>query len=134
MRLIDADALKAQIEKEVCKDGWGCDNYNVVRCRSCEIGEALTYLDEAPTVCEWISVKNRLPEKEGRYLVLTSGIIGIEIAWFTSSLKQCFEHAFEDGEPDRPGFFDCDSEDDWILDDVMCWMPLPEIPKEESKK
>ena len=130
MRQIDADALKAQIEKENCKV---CRNRNHdSHCLGCMVDVAITYLDEAQTVGGWINVKDRLPEKEGRYLVLTSGIFGIKIAMFTMSLKRHFDYMFEDGEPDRPGFYDWDSEDDWIEDGVTHWMPLPKGPKEEE--
>ena len=54
MRTIDADALKKQIEDFHCK---GCDNYNFVRCRACWVDDTLSYLDEAPTVVGWVSVK-----------------------------------------------------------------------------
>lgn len=52
MRLIDADALKKQIEDFHCK---GCDNYNFVRCRACWVDDTLSYLDEAPTIGGWIT-------------------------------------------------------------------------------
>ena len=60
MRLIDADELKKQIEDFHCK---GCDNYNFVRCRACWVDDTLSYLDEAPTVGEWVSVKSSLPKE-----------------------------------------------------------------------
>lgn len=62
MRLIDADALKEQIENFNCKD---CNHYNFVRCRACQIDDALSYIDDAPTVAQWISVKDRLPDAAG---------------------------------------------------------------------
>lgn len=60
MRLIDADALKEQIENFNCKD---CNHYNFVRCRACQIDDALTYIDDAPTIGGWISVKDDLPKE-----------------------------------------------------------------------
>lgn len=80
----------------------------------------------------WINVKDRLPEKEGKYLVFTSDFASIRTAMFTLSLKRRFDYTFEDGEPDRPGFYNWDSEDDWIQDDVTHWMPLPEPPTKEG--
>ena len=50
MRLIDADALIEQIEDECCKD---CNSYNGVRCRACDTGDALDYLERAPTFDQW---------------------------------------------------------------------------------
>ena len=96
------------------------------------IETAKEIVGNAPTIGGWINVKDRLPEKEGRYLVLTSGIFGIKIAMFTMSLKRHFDYMFEDGEPDRPGFYDWDSEDDWIEDGVTHWMDLPALPKGEG--
>ena len=50
MRLIDADALMDLVQKTHCT---GCNNYNKVKCRACEIGDMLNYLDDAPTVDQW---------------------------------------------------------------------------------
>lgn len=49
-RLIDADALMELVQKTHCT---GCNNYNKVRCRACDIGYMLDYLDAAPTVDPW---------------------------------------------------------------------------------
>ena len=56
MRLIDADALKERIKDFNCKD---CNHYNFIRCRACQIDDALSYIDDAPTVGE-----NSLERKE----------------------------------------------------------------------
>ena len=86
---------------------------------------------DAPTVGGWISVNERLPEKPGRYLVCTSTIT--KVAWFLLSLKANPQFEYEmQGEPDRPGFFDGDSEGDWVQDDMTHWMVLPERPKGEE--
>lgn len=50
MRLIDADALIEQIEDVHCK---GCDSYNGVKCRACDICIGIDYLEEAPTFDPW---------------------------------------------------------------------------------
>ena len=73
MRLIDADVLDKSIRDWYCAPE-RCDNYNGVRCRACSIDDALSELDSAPTidaepVRQWISVKDRLPEEKGWYLV-----------------------------------------------------------------
>jgi len=60
MRLIDADALTKEIEDFNCKN---CNHYNYVRCRACPTDDAVTYIDEAPTVGEWISVEDDLPKE-----------------------------------------------------------------------
>lgn len=134
MRLIEADAFAAEMKKrqDACQERIDNPNENAFWTdREHWYGVMATFsevkltLYAMPTVYEWVSVKDRLPEKEGRYLVLTSGIFGIKIAMFTMSLKRHFDYMFEDGEPDRPGFYDWDSEDDWIEDGVTHWMPLP---------
>ena len=73
------------------------------------------------TVQEWISVKDRLPEKYGRYLALTpSRLKGKEYdEWLIYYLPQS-------------GFYDTDPEwGDIEMDDVTHWMPLPQPPKGE---
>lgn len=51
MRLIDADALREQIERCYCDP---CEaekrDYNHVRCRACEAGDTLDWIDDAPTI------------------------------------------------------------------------------------
>ena len=51
MRLIDADALREQIERCYCDP---CEaekrDYDHVRCRACEAGDTLGWIDDAPTI------------------------------------------------------------------------------------
>ena len=51
MRLIDADALREQIERCYCDP---CEaekrDYNHVRCRACEAGDTLDWVDDSPTI------------------------------------------------------------------------------------
>jgi len=133
MRLIDADALTKEIEDFNCKD---CNHYNYVRCRACPIDDAVTYIDEAPTVGEWISVEDRLPEEPGKYIVYippryTGTNSTIKTAWFTTSLKSSclFGYAMDDKD-DRPGFYNSDGEGDWAEDRLTYWMPLPKAPED----
>lgn len=131
MRTIDADALLKAL---------GCDPDSCGKCKhDHDCGKHLIYtrndicltIQESPTVGGWISVNERLPEKPGRYLVCTSTIT--KVAWFLLSLKANPQFEYEmQGEPDRPGFFNGDSEGDWVQDDVTHWMVLPERPKEEE--
>ena len=106
MRLIDADALKEQIENFNCTD---CNHYNFVRCRACQIDDALTYIDDAPTVGEWISVEDRLPDKQPcEYLVVNANNVETAI---------CLDNR-------------------WITPrrviKITHWMPLPEPPEVEE--
>ena len=116
-RLIDADALKKQIEDFHCKD---CNNYNFVKCRACHIDDAISYLDDAPTVGGWISVKDGLPEKN-QIVIASDG----EHTWDVGMYKSFC------GKP---------SEWNWkknTVKTVLWWMPkdgaLPEPPKEEPQ-
>lgn len=108
-RLIDADALKQEIEDFHCKD---CDNYNFVRCRACRIDDMITYLDEAPTVGGWINVKDRLPDKSVDVLAVA------DTGWVTTMRYSTEFNLFN------------------VTDDpssaiaVTHWMPLPSAPEE----
>ena len=84
------------------------------------------------TVQEWISVKDRLPEKDGAYLVTTNSFgdrQSVKLRWFA-----------KDGE--NVDAYDLAGQKDvWYLYDIECgyvsiktvthWMPLPEMPKGE---
>ena len=84
------------------------------------------------TVQEWISVKDRLPEKDGAYLVTTNSLgdrQSVKLRWFA-----------KDGE--NVDAYDLAGQKDvWYLYDIECgyvsidsvthWMPLPEPPKGE---
>ena len=49
MRCIDADALKKSITDWYC-DPERCNNYYGVKCRACPLDDALSAIDDAPTV------------------------------------------------------------------------------------
>ena len=46
MRLIDADALVADIKRVYCTE---CNSYSGVRCKACGTGDAVDLIDDAPT-------------------------------------------------------------------------------------
>ena len=46
-RYIDADALIRETQRVFCE---GCNNYNGIRCRACGTDDAISMLDNAPTV------------------------------------------------------------------------------------
>ena len=85
------------------------------------------------TVQEWISVKDRLPEKDGAYLVTTNSFgdrQSVKLRWFA-----------KDGE--NVDAYDLAGQKDvWYLYDIECgyvsiktvthWMPLPQPPKKEE--
>ena len=97
MRTIDADALKRAFEM---------DGYLSPYMRK--------MIDACPTVGEWISVEDGLPEELGEVLVVLYGRVCI--AWYHG------REQFETGS----GMI-CYAEE------VTHWMPLPEAPKEESQ-
>ena len=73
-------------------------------------------LDNGITVQEWISVEDRLPEKNGRYLTANKrwdDRISVFDLWFDS------------------GFWYTDGEDDVFDFEVTHWMPMPKPPKGE---
>ena len=84
----------------------------------------------------WISVKDRLPERDGKYLVVSKTASAepppyVKTAWFLNNLRDNFQFKYE-GEPNEPGFYNGDGEGDWVERYVTHWMPLPEPPKEET--
>ena len=83
----------------------------IARC----VETARRLINEAPAVDapKWISVEDRLPEREGRYLCVKR--IGKSGAVYVQLMNG-----------DSYGF----SMDHFYTDDVTHWMPLPEPPKE----
>ena len=80
------------------------------------------WVGKGKPVQKWSSVKDRLPEKYGRYLALTPGYLkGFEQynAWLI------YYHP-------ESGFYDTDPQwGDIPMDDITHWMPLPQPPKGE---
>ena len=77
---------------------------------------------------DWISVKDRLPEKSGEYLVYGPHV---RTAWFAESLRENPQLEYY-GAPNLPGFYNGDNEADWVEYGITHWMPLPEPPKEDD--
>ncbi len=93
-----------------------CNNYNGVRCRACAYADAMDFIDAIPAadvqpVKQWISVKDRLPNEDGWYLVCKHNRVRVA-EW----CKDCWYN-----------------ESDLPIDDcaITYWQPLPEPPKEE---
>lgn len=84
---------------------------------------------------EWISVKDRLPSKAGKYLVVVTGFLAglppyVKTAWFALNLSDIPQFSyFNDTDYDREGWYNGDSEGDWEETTVSHWMPLPEPPR-----
>lgn len=112
MRLIDADALKAR-----CGD-W----YTEEGPESGFIGTIGRLLDHEPTVGGWISVKDKLPDRNGLYIVYGQTKAMRELLPDNDPIWMCYYRK------DR-GFYDTELCRGY--DFITHWMPLPEPPEEE---
>lgn len=80
---------------------------------------------------EWISVKERLPVYDGRYLVTTRGIYttSVDICDCTNDLKS----RVDDETERKRGWYIYNSEWGYVsVDYVTAWQELPEPYKENS--
>ena len=98
MRLIDADALLKQIFETTNTE----ENARMLRLLT-------SLVKDAPTVDQWVSVKNRLPDRYKK--VLTYGAsYGVQENWLIRTGKEI----------------------SWSMGyRITHWMPLPEPPKEQ---
>lgn len=86
---------------------------------------------------EWIPVSEKLPNKDGDYLVYTEWRFGgtylpnISIASFATNLHKVDDEDFPCPDYKRPGWYDYDGEDAtyYELSDITYWMPLPIPPR-----
>ena len=115
MRLIDADALKESMKNAVVR--YICTNtlYNTI----------MAVIDGSPTAERWIPCSERLPSKDGRYLVTYPLFVRkdkwVNVLWY--------------GKPSMPNikvkgkcWYRSDDEyGDVVYDDseILAWMPLP---------
>lgn len=77
-------------------------------------------------MAEWINVKDRLPDKNGRYLCFDG--MYMHIYRFATNFSELDQYDF-DGITGS-GF--CEYDREWgytEISDVTHWMPLPEAPK-----
>jgi len=125
MRLIDADALVSKCGDYYVEEG---PEYGFIGTLKCLV-------DMQPTIGGWTSVKDRMPEKPGRYLAVSDSPAGfpklIRILMFVKDLHKVDPCNFR--EKHRPGWVEWDDEYGYYeYDAVTHWMPLPELPKEEK--
>lgn len=115
MRLIDADELMESIRKAL-----GIKSMTKSLLLPAE-RTIIDQIDSAPTVggsvVGWISVKDRLPEKNGRYLCRYEQEVYGEVC-------RCTDFGMYDSNIGENG--------NWFVGKVTHWMPLPAKPKEES--
>ena len=84
------------------------------------------------TVQEWISVKDRLPEEDGRYLAFVKGFYAtfVRTLNFAKDGRKVDEFDFDEGA--KNVWYRYDSEYGYVtVEDVTHWMPLPQPPKGE---
>lgn len=93
---------------------------------------AVKALEQEP---RWIPVSERLPEKDGEYLVTVSFHFCGEIVFkcsFAMDLHKVDEYNFQEH---KCGFYGIDSEwGSYEIDNVIAWMPSPEPYKAESEE
>ena len=84
---------------------------------------------------EWISVNDRLPDTDGKYLCVCNFKLCksqlYSLCYFAKDLSKVDKYAFK-VEKGKSGFYEDDRE--WGYHecrDVTHWMPLPELPKGE---
>ena len=126
--LIDRQAFIENERKLYCED---CDRrkgkkngkltvcYEIgeAPCRACWLDDALGDLDDFPTASPWHRVEDELP-KDNTWCV------------FISENKHNFEQYRWIGTySEEWGFQD---DDNFMVDNVKYWMPLPEPPKEDA--
>ena len=122
MRLIDADVFDSMLKdaQAECKRNGGNFRYGV-------LSTVRANLANMPTVGCWISVKDKLPETSGEYLVC---IQPWDSTWRIDILGY-------DARSKRFGKIDLDymyDNDGWFeIDYVTHWQELPELPKGEEE-
>lgn len=73
---------------------------------------------------QWISVKERLPDEEGKYLVIVHDGIALGVLYFYKRYPYCNKGI----RTDSPVWCGCDDYGDFEVKRVTHWMPLPEPP------
>ena len=111
MRLIDADALFRRVKTE-------CNPYGKPTIGFEDGKKVMNWIEQAPTVSGWVSVKDRLPEPDENVIIWTK----------TGCMKYAQYH--EDGSI-NPWYVYEDNARAWT-NVISHWMPLPEPPEEDD--
>ena len=88
---------------------------------------------------KWISIKDRLPDKDGIYLVTYRSVIAdirfIRIYCYSNNLSKVDKYDFPRSKYNRAGWYDYDSEyGHWEVTNVIAWMELPEEYKYKGEQ
>ncbi len=84
---------------------------------------------------DWISCKDRQPDKNGRYLVTQKcfGVVRVEILSYAKDLYEVDEYDFSE-QKGKAGWYDYHDEYGYYsVDNVAAWMELPKEYEEENK-
>lgn len=96
------------------------------------LANGVTFATDNNDGCRWIPVTERLPEKDGKFLVhriIYGGVSTMAVVGFARNGKKVHEF---DLRKHKNVWYDYDSEAGYYpLTTVTHWMPLPEKPKEE---
>ena len=112
-----------------------CGNIELYRSDVESIADHL--IENGVVVPQWTSVKDRLPETNGKYLCAeyskTFKKQYLNVSRFARDLYKVDKHDFCD-EKGKSGFYGYSSEWGYFKEsDITHWMPLPEPPKAEQK-
>ena len=101
-----------------------------VRNKGVALGIADCLVINGVTVQEWVSVKDRLPEEDGKYLVFeqNNGRTNTSILRFAKDARKVDRYDFKSRWENA--WYEYDSEwGHYTVDSVTHWMPLPEPPQ-----
>ena len=123
MRLIDADILADEIESMKISVSGRPATFDEAKSDVIQIIDEQKTVDAAEVLRnQWISVEERLPDEEGKYLVtLDDGITTIDFLYFYKH----YPYYRKGIRTDRPVWCDWD---EYCYFSVTHWMPLPELP------
>ena len=121
MRLIDAEEIEELFYKQV---EYGATD--LVAAFDDALQDARTVYAAEFLRVQWISVEERLPDKEGKYLVTVYDGITPDVLYFYKRYPYCNSGI----RTDRPVWCGYDDYGDFEVKSVTHWMPLPEPPEE----
>lgn len=125
-KLID---LITDIENELTRAyPYTTDEFRINAIADHLIANGVTFATDKNDGHKWIPVTERLPEKDGDYLVWTGFQGRCERLGFVKDGREISELDFQYNW--KNVWYDYDSEWGYISHDVTHWMPLPEPPKE----